>query len=253
MRRAIDWAFTVPFLVAFGAILLVFDPLQRIARAFGRRPHEIVVGLMQVSLTWSLRICGTRIHVEGAAAAGLPPPCLFVTNHQSMFDIPLLGAIFFRHYPKYVSKRELAARWIPSVSYNLRRGGNALIDRGDREGALAEIRKLGREEVRGRGVSAAIFPEGTRARAGVLGAFRPQGAVALMQEAPAAPVVPVAIDGSWRVVRHGMTPVPFGTRIRIFVGAPIARASGDDPHAVVAAAREVIENALDRWRGHPGA
>ena len=54
-----------PFLVAFGLILAVFDPLQRVARAFGgRRPHEVVVGLLQSSLTPALRICGTRFAVE---------------------------------------------------------------------------------------------------------------------------------------------------------------------------------------------
>ena len=47
-----------------------------------------------------------------------------------MMDIALLLHLFFTNFPKFVSKRELA-RCIPSVSYNLRRGGNCLIDRDD--------------------------------------------------------------------------------------------------------------------------
>jgi hypothetical protein len=50
--RLVDWIFTAPFLLAFGAALAVFDPLQRIARLFGR-PHEIVVGALRAR--WSAR------------------------------------------------------------------------------------------------------------------------------------------------------------------------------------------------------
>ena len=100
----------------------------------------------------------------------------------------------------------------------------------------------------GRGVSASIFPEGTRARGGVLGPFRPQGTFALMAAAPDAPVVPVAIDDSWRLLRHGLRPVPFGTRVRVFIGSPIERSPGEDAGAVVGAAQRQIEDVLARWR-----
>jgi 1-acyl-sn-glycerol-3-phosphate acyltransferase len=208
-----------------------------------------VVNGLQKSLTASLRLCGTRFHVERAGELALGRPALFVSNHQSMFDIPILGAILSRHYLKFVSKRELARRWIPSISYNLRRGGNALIDRGDRAGAVEAIRKLGEEEVVGRGVSAVIFPEGTRARGGVLGPFRPQGTFALMAAAPDAPVVPVAIDSAWRLLQHSLRPVPFGTRVRVFIGAPIERSPDEDAGAVVKAAQARIQDVLARWRG----
>jgi 1-acyl-sn-glycerol-3-phosphate acyltransferase len=233
--------------VAFGLVLLVFDLLQRIARGMGRRAHERVVNGLQRSLTMSLRLCGTRVDVErDGPDAGTAS--IFVSNHQSMFDIPILGAILAPHFLKFVAKRELARRWIPSISYNLRRGGNALIDRRDRDGAVEAIRRLGEEEVAGRGVSALIFPEGTRARSGTLGPFKPQGTVALMAAASGAPVVPVAIDESWRLLEHRMRPMPFGTRVRVAIGAPIPRAAGEDAGAVVAAAESWIRDRLGRWR-----
>ena len=61
-----------------------------------------------------------------------------VSNHQSMFDIVVIGGVLFTNYPKYVAKKELG-RWLPSISLNLRRGGNALIDRKDRIGSLRAI------------------------------------------------------------------------------------------------------------------
>jgi 1-acyl-sn-glycerol-3-phosphate acyltransferase len=248
-RHIRDWVFTPPFLLAFGLVLLVFDLLQRPARALGRRPHEVVVNGLQKSIVASLRLCGTRLSVERTGGLAAGRPALFVSNHQSMFDIPILGAILSRHYLKFVSKRDLARRWIPSISYNLRRGGNALIDRSDRAGAVEAIRKLGAEEVAGRGVSAVIFPEGTRARGGVLAPFRPQGTLALMAAAPDAPVVPVVIDDSWRLLQHGLRPAPFGTRVRVFIGAPIERAPGEDAGAVISAAQKQIQDVLERWRG----
>jgi 1-acyl-sn-glycerol-3-phosphate acyltransferase len=208
-----------------------------------------VVGALQTALLWTLRLAGTRFVVERSPHVRPGRPYLFVSNHQSMFDIPLFGALLFRHFPKYVSKQELARRWIPSISYNLKRGGNALINRTDRASAVEEIRRLGEREVRDRRVSAVIFPEGTRARTGVLAPFKAQGLATLMEAAPAAPVVPVAIDGSWRLVAHGLRPVPFGTRVHVRIGDPIERAAGEDPHAIAESARGFIAAALAQWRG----
>ena len=246
MRTLVDWIFTVPFLVAFGGLLALFDPLQRIARVFGRRPQEIVVGVLQTCLVYATRLCGTRITVERSAEVKARAPYLLIANHQSMFDIPILSALFFSNFPKYVSKRELA-RWIPSISYNLRRGGNAVIDRGDRAQATAEIRALG-ERAQERGVSVVIYPEGTRARHGELGAFRPAGTLELLAAAPAVAVVPVAIDGSWKLLRHNLMPVPFGTRIRVHIGAPIPRRVDEDRAALLERTRKEIESTLERWR-----
>jgi 1-acyl-sn-glycerol-3-phosphate acyltransferase len=192
--RLLDWVFTVPFLIAFGLLLAIFDPIQRLARLFGPRPHEIVVGLLQVSLVGALRICGTRFQVERSPEVAPCTPYVVIANHQSMFDIPIVMAFLFTNYPKFVSKQELA-HWIPSVSYNLRRGGNALIDRGNRRQALRAIRALGKL-VQERGVSAVIYPEGTRARRGEMRPFKLAGAITLLEAAPALAVVPMAIDES---------------------------------------------------------
>lgn len=245
-RRPIDWLFTIPFLVMFGGTLLVFDPLQRIARLFGQRPQEIVAGALQVALVWSLRIAGTRLEVERSPGVRPRSPYLFISNHQSMFDIPILGAALFTNFPKYVSKQELA-KWIPSISYNLRRGGNAIIDRTDRGQATSAISKLARQ-VTERGVSAVLYPEGTRARRGELRRFRTAGAIALLEAAPEIPVVPITVDGAWELLRFNLMPVPFGTRVRVKIGTPIERKPDEDAVAVLKAVRNDIATTLDGWR-----
>ncbi len=244
--RAVDWIFTLPFLIAFAVVLLVFDPLQRVARLFGPRPQEIVAGLLQVVLVGTFRLAGTRLEVERSPLVSPHTSYIFIANHQSLFDIPILGALLFSNFPKYVSKRELA-RWIPSISYNLRRGGNAIIDRGDRDQAMRAIRELG-ATIQTRKISAVIYPEGTRSRQGDLRRFRPAGTLALLEAAPGAPVVPITIDESWRLLRFNLLPVPFGTRIRVRIDPPIARRSDEDPSALLHEVRQHIEKTLADWR-----
>ncbi len=244
--RLLDWVLSLPFLFAFGAILVLFDPLQRIARLFGPRPHEIVVGWMQLALVAACHLCGTRLEVERAPGVRPHTPYLLIANHQSMFDIPIVGSLLFTNYPKYVSKRELS-HWLPSISYNLRRGGNALIDRSDRGQAVEAIRALG-ESAQARGVSVVIYPEGTRSRAGELKPFKPAGAITLLQAAPGLEVVPVTIDESWRLLCHNLLPVPYGTRIRVRFADPIPRSAENDPARILDRAREEIEATLLRWR-----
>lgn len=246
MRRVVDWLFTLPFLAVFGSVLVIFDPLQRFARLFGPRPQELVAGVMQRCLLWAFAVCGTRLEVERSPLIRPWTPYLIVANHQSMFDIPIFGSLLFTNFPKYISKKSLARR-IPSISYNLRRGGHALIDRSDRDQALDAIRALGRQ-VRERGVSAVIYPEGTRARSGELGEFKPRGFLELLDTVPEVEVLPVAIDNSWKLLRHNLLPVPFGTRVCVYMGDPIARRPGEDGRALLERTRDEIGAVLSRWR-----
>jgi 1-acyl-sn-glycerol-3-phosphate acyltransferase len=247
MAHAIlSWAGTVVFLPVFGLALVVFDVAQRAARLLGERPQEYVAGALQVALVWTFRLCATRLAVERAPGVRPWTSYIVVANHQSMFDIPILGALLFSNFLKYVSKRELG-RGIPSVSYNLRRGGHVLIDRADAPSAVAAIAELGRRVRAGR-VSAAIFPEGTRARRGELGAFRRAGLLALLDAAPETPVVPVAIDESWRLLARRFFPVPWGVRVRVCIGEPIARRADEDRAALVERVRGEIARALAGWR-----
>lgn len=245
-----DWLFTLPFLLALGLTLVLGDIAQRIARFFGPRPHEWVVAAMQRVLLWDFRICGTRLIVERSPALRPRRGYLIVSNHQSLFDVPIFGGLLLTNFPKYVSKMELA-RWIPGTSYNLRRGGNALIDRGDRNQALRALKELG-ERSQTRNVSVVIYPEGSRARDGRLGEFKPAGTVMLMRAAPDLEIVPTTIDGSWKLLRHKLLPVPFGTTVRVRFGDPIPRRPDEDERTLLTEVRSSIEATLEGWRaGEP--
>ncbi len=249
MRWIVSWILTIPTLFFFFLTLLVGDVALRISRLFGERPMEWTVGIVQRVLIWTFFVSGTRVTVDRSALLEAGKGYLIVANHQSLFDVPLFGGVLLSNYPKYVAKSELG-KWIPTISFNLRRGGNVLIDRSNRFESMDKIREFGRA-VQRRGVSAVVFPEGSRSRDGRLKAFKPGGTITLLQAANELPVVPAVIDGSWKLLRHKLMPIPFGTRVRIRFLDPIARKPDEDPAELLDRVRDEIASVLDAWRTEP--
>ena len=227
-------------------VLLVFHVAQILALPFGYAAHKRVVDYLNLCVLASLKVVGTRITLVCEHELPADTPLIVVANHQSMYDIPLLGWLFRHHHPKYVAKIELG-KGLPSISYNLRHGGSVLIDRGDPRGSMRAIQKFGRQVEEHRW-TACIFPEGTRARDGVMKSFNPAGLLALARAAPSATVVPVAIDGSWELMRFSVRPIPFGVRVRCTVLEPIAQ-DACPAKELAAVAEQRIRAALESGAG----
>ncbi|MBD3725153.1 MAG: 1-acyl-sn-glycerol-3-phosphate acyltransferase, partial [Flavobacteriaceae bacterium] len=151
----------------------------------------------------------------------LPPhkPLIFVANHQSLYDIPPFIWFMRAWHPKFISKKELG-KGIPSVSYNLRYGGSALIDRKDPKQALPEIKKCA-ELINNNNYSVVIFPEGTRSKTGIPKPFSVNGLKMLYKFAPDAYFVPVTIENSWKMTRYGQFPLGIGNRLKFTVHEPL--------------------------------
>ena len=98
-----------------------------------------------------------------------------------------------------------------------------------------------------RDVSVMIFPEGSRSRDGELREFKRGGTSMMLKEADQLPVIPVVIDGSWRLLVNNLFPVPYGTKVRVRFGDPIARSEGDADE-VAQEAEAWIRKTLDEWR-----
>ena len=221
IKKLLAWLLMPIYIVLTMTTLCVWDVLLKILFPIHRGIHKLVLDTGVHLLLIHLRVLGTRIHVTFAAQLPVERPLVVISNHQSVFDIPLLMWYLHQHSPVFVAKRELG-KWIPSVSCTLRGNGSVLIDRKDPAQAIPAIRALG-ADIQNRKIAACIFPEGTRARDGKMKKFKPSGLAVLLESAPDALIVPVVISGSWKLFQHSLMPIPLGTDIFFDVLAPIEK------------------------------
>lgn len=186
---------------------------------FGYKGHHEVVRAMNWTLIMCTKVLGTTHTFTGKEKLKIGEPYIFVSNHQSMFDISPIEWYLNKFHPKFISKIELG-KGIPSVSYNLQKGGSVLIDRKDPRQALPQIKKLG-EYIEREKRSAVIFPEGTRSRDGKLKPFKDTGIKTLVKYAPSAKIVPITINNSWKLLKNGSFPLTLGVKFRVDVHDPI--------------------------------
>lgn len=165
---------------------------------------------------WSrvmLAVVGAEVRYSGLEHLTGPAPRLFVSNHQSWVDVWVLLRVL-PGSARFVAKQELFR--IPLFGGILHHAGFIPIDRLNRAEAIRSL-EAAAERLKA-GNTLVLFAEGTRSRDGRLqplkkGAFH----LALMARAP---VVPIAIHGSFDVMRPGGLRVHPG-RVDVAVGAPI--------------------------------
>lgn len=242
MNKILGYITTPVYYFIFGLLLGIFHILQVLAwNIFGYKAQKRTVDVLNLILLKSFWIVGSRQVFKGFGQLPHNRPLIIIANHQSMFDITPIVWSFRKHYPRFISKIELG-KGIPSISYNLRKGGSALIDRSNRMQSLREISRLGRE-IEANNYSACIFPEGTRSRTGMLKRFKTGGVEALLANAPTALVVPFVIDGNHKLLQYGYWPLRFGVKTVYTVLEPIEPA-GQAVEDIVMQAETAIRKTL---------
>ncbi|MCI5058781.1 MAG: 1-acyl-sn-glycerol-3-phosphate acyltransferase [Flavobacteriales bacterium] len=231
----------IPFAIIFPLILVVFHPIQVIARFFGYQAHKTSVDAMIFFLLGALFLIASPVKFKGKKwiPKDRSQPLIVISNHQGMFDIPALGWIFRRFHIKFISKKKLA-KGIPSVSYNIRHGGSIAIDRKKPEEAQGLISELG-EYISSKNYAVSIFPEGTRSKDGSMKDFKSKGIQSLLDSIPNAIIVPVVLKNFWKIERYGLKPVPFFLNLSIEVLEPIKRQAVDE---IIQEAHRKINSAL---------
>jgi len=221
MRKFLGYILSPLFYVYFGLLLVIFHPIQWISlKLGGYEAHKKSVDILNGFLVSSYFVLFNSVKFSNKQHLPVDQPIIFIANHQSKFDIPPLIYFLRKHHGKFISKIELT-KGIPSISFNLKYGGAANIDRNDPKQSIAEILKLA-NNMKTKNWSAFIFPEGTRTKDGKMKTFAIGGVATLLKKNPTALIVPIAINGSYRMTQYGSFPLTPFTKMTWEVLPPIS-------------------------------
>ncbi|MBI4810845.1 MAG: 1-acyl-sn-glycerol-3-phosphate acyltransferase [Ignavibacteriales bacterium] len=179
-----------------------------------------------------LKTCGVKVRVEGLENVDFSRSYIYVSNHTSQFDIPAVLA-GIPDQIRIVYKKELEK--IPFFGWGLKYGKTYIsINRGKGQDAIQSLEEAA-NKIR-TGASVLLFGEGTRSPDGKLQQFK-RGPFNLAMKA-GVPVIPVAINGSYRILpKHSLRIRP-GT-ITLVLSSPIKLPSADGKESELALRDEV--------------
>jgi len=215
---------TAPILVEAARGSLDRGTVDERARWFGHK----VVELLDVHLT-----------VHGSERVPADGSYVYMSNHQSHLDIPILYATLPSPTIRMLAKKELFQ--IPLWGRGLRAAEFVEVDRANHTRAVQSIEHAARL-IRD-GVSIYLAPEGTRSRDGRIGKLK-KGGFHLAKET-GTPIVPVAIRGTIDILPRGTRTMHPGKPVEVTIGAPIDVGTREIPSVIEEVAtffRQHVEN-----------
>jgi 1-acyl-sn-glycerol-3-phosphate acyltransferase len=166
--------------------------------------------------TWLIiKFSGITMTVDGLNRLDPQRQYLFIVNHQSNFDIPVLVQALPQFQLRWIAKKQLL--WIPFFGWAMWAAKHIFVDRADSLDALKSL-KLAKQRIAA-GISVVIFPEGTRNPDGKLLPFKRGGFLLALKTKT--PIVPVTINGTGKLLARGEWRVRPGA-IDVTIGVPIA-------------------------------
>jgi len=196
---------SAPTLVEAARGTLTRAAIDERARWFGHRVVEIL---------------DIRLSAEGAEQVP-DRAVVYLSNHQSHLDIPVLYATLPSPSIRMLAKKELFQ--IPIWGRGLRAAEFIEVDRSNHARAIESIDEATR--LMGEGVSVYLAPEGTRSRDGRIGTLKKGGFHLAL--GTGAPIVPVAIRGTIDILPRGSRVMRSGQNVSVRIGAPIDVAGRD--------------------------
>lgn len=175
----------------------------------GHVPH-LIGRFWAKSILWISRV---KVDVQGKDHLDPEVSHVFMANHQSFFDIPvLLGELPCQF--RWLAKAELFK--IPLFGAAMRGAGYISIDRSDRHAAIKSL-KIAAGKIKN-GVSVLIFPEGTRSRDGRLRPFKKGGFFLAIDSG--VPIIPIVIHGTREIMPRDTLDIRPG-KVRVDIHMPI--------------------------------
>jgi len=171
---------------AFMATMLIFVSF---ITSNGNITHQIA----RIWARWVLAFSNIKVTVKGLSNLNSARSFIFMPNHSSNFDIPVLQAYLPVQF-RWLAKAELFK--IPIFGHAMKRAGYISIDRSDRKSAIESLNKVAK--IIKNGVSVIIFPEGTRSRTDDIQPFKKGGFVVAVDSGVS--IIPVIIRGTGRIM-----------------------------------------------------
>ena len=228
------------FVYLFGYMIVHYATLRRAERALAAGDLDTVEQIVNKHIPhWSrqiLHITGVQLLVEGLDNIPKDTACVFVGNHRSYYDIPiLLTALDAPH--GILAKEELEK--IPLLNRWMKLLGCVFVQRDD---VRASVRALNdATAIVESGRSFIIFPEGTRYKGEEGGAGEFKAGAFRIAVKTGAPVVPVAISGARGLFEgHGLRATPGDIRVRILPAIQTAGMSKAEQKQLPDAVRQTI-------------
>jgi 1-acyl-sn-glycerol-3-phosphate acyltransferase len=188
-----------------------------------------------------VRIAGARVKTVGLDKIDPAGTYIFMSNHVSNLDPPILCPLI----PRRTSILAKKVIWrIPILGRALTMAEIIPVEREHRESAIKSVRLAG--EVMQHHINLTLFPEGTRSRDGRLLPFK-KGPFHLAHDA-GFPIVPVTILGTYEMMPKGNMIVRSGTATLVF-HPPVDPKNFSTREALMEAVREAIASALPGERG----
>lgn len=219
IQHTLAWSFCAVYTVVLVTVMTL---------TAGKFPDRVT---RPVSRFWGrtmLRISGVTLEFEGdCSALDERAPRVFTFNHASTLDLFIIIAILTPGATAVV-KRDIL--YIPFLGWSAWLAGLILLDRRNRERAIASLDRAG-ARIRNESLSVFIAPEGTRTSSRAparfkMGAFR-------MAEVAGADIVPLVIDGAAELWPRNKSYCPGGTvKIRLLAPIPHAELMARGAHAI---------------------
>lgn len=160
-----------------------------------------------------LFIAGVKVVVEGREKLNPDDNYIFISNHLSYFDIPIL-MIAIPNNVRFIYKDTMTK--IPILGWGMYLGQYIPINRENVREAMKSLKKAAQKVING--ISVVIFPEGTRSMDGTLGEFK-RGIFVLADEAKV-PLVPTAVIGSNVIMPRGKFQIKSGN-VKVVFSDPV--------------------------------
>jgi 1-acyl-sn-glycerol-3-phosphate acyltransferase len=186
------------------------------------------------------RLAGARVKLVGLDKIDLSGTYIFMSNHVSNLDPPILCPLIPRR-TSILAKKEI---WrIPILGKALDLAEIVPVERENRDAAIQSIRRAG--EVMQHHINMTLFPEGTRSRDGRLLPFK-KGPFHLAAET-GFPIVPITILGTYEMMPKGNVIVRPGTATLVF-HPPVDPKEYSSREELMQAVHDVINGALPKQR-----